>query len=185
MARLFETLRGRLGVNKSNPAFLQEILASKADIKKAFDPLKEKPVIIKYAFCRNNRECSARHYNEGIFDKLEFYKKTEGRFGVHIWMQKRRYAIGLDDVFDVMLANSVDELAVNEHAANLRNLRIYKFEASAADESEKCSVIHIDPFLAYQSMMKRREVKSGEQLLKEVKPLEAGASFYVYHYHPC
>ncbi len=180
---MHETIRGRLGIN-DNQKKLVDIVNTQKQFSKIFDPLVNKKIVLAYdSILSDSGEIIRGYFRGGPFKKIEFYvtKQNPNGFDGLIWFSSGGYAIGLDKIYDVEVIDESDKEDLSNLADN--DLKIFRFEANAGSEEEKAHVIHKDVFSAYNSLLERGQIRSREQVLKEVSRITPGFSIYEYASH--
>jgi len=175
-----ETIRSKLGI-KNNKKKLIELVDKKESFNEIFNNLTGKRILVAYGSqLSDSGEIIKGFFRGGPFKKIELYNSNQALSGFdgHIWFSGGGYAIGLSDVYDIAVLDEIGK--ENLSALTNNDLKIFKFEASAGTEEEKSCVIHANPFLAYSSLLKDRNIKSGEQYLQEIVDIAPGFSTYNY-----
>lgn len=110
----------------------------------------------------------------GILNKSEFYGRGKSA-NAHLWFKGAGFALGLNDVYDIML---VDSLKENKENPLFEDLRIFHFYESAANESESSEILHVDPYLAYLAIRDRGRIISTSQQLTKIEKAKLGYNNY-------
>jgi hypothetical protein len=139
-----------------------------------------KPFIGKRIITLTNPTISEKEIIKGNFSggnliEIKYYKKSSSPHTSNANLFFGGYGIGLDEVYDIMFVNSVKE----EGVPLFEDLRIFKFEASAADEEERSHMLHVNPYLAYIVLRDEDNIKSSSQWMTSEK---AKLGWNVYEY---
>lgn len=180
---MYETIRSRLEI-KDDQKNLIDIIDTKREFSRILDPLVDKRIMLVYdPILSDSGEITGGKFNGGLFRKIGFYncKEASNGFEGHIWFSSKGHASGLDRLYDVAIIDESDR----ENLGNLTNndLKIFKFEAHAGSDEEKSHVIHRDAFSAYNALLERDQIRSHEQILKEVIKIAPGFSIYEHTNH--
>ncbi len=116
--------------------------------------------------------------------RIEFHKHyiRANKYDAHIWESNGGFSIGLSNLVDIIPC--YDRERLENYFAKEKALRAFKFEESAADETESLLAFDFHSTLAYISARTTSNLfSSGKHTLRSVEAFEPGYSVRKHDLH--
>ncbi len=163
----YKTIRSIQRIKKDNHDCLTDILTKKKFEDSLKPRLGETIILLKMPEFAKNNNLIGGTFEIIMLNDFKFVNNSQNALWVSILANG--YSQDLQGTYDIMFPSTIKQNNKYNNK-NLKNLKLFEFLACRGGEGEQCSlVMHLDPFLAYNSLMKSsHKTYSSQQELNSV-----------------